>query len=571
VKKITNGKGGIFVKFLCTYIFSEKYILVLIITLVFLTSLLNLPIPYFTKFIIDDVLIDGNLSILFKIVFVTCIIVLLQMTIGILISYFTSKFTQNIISSMRINLHKKIIFSINPDTELVSNGQYQTVIFNDSEIIGQGLQEIILGLFSNILLLIMYFTILFNMNIKLTFIAFFSLPIFILIVKLFGNKLQKLSLEVQISKDGFFSTLIENLSGRKSILIYNAFKNRNNIFVESISKVNRNSVRLTTLNSFLVVVISIISLIGPFSVLIYGTLLVKEKQLTAGELITIYSYVGLIYPHLTELINIIPKFKILSGPLTRVYEILSKIERRTNQFETPITNGCLISLKDITFSNHNNIEIFNKLSIEINSGEKILLTGKNGSGKTTFLEILMKLRPIQSGNIYINNIDILNTQTTSLSEFIAYVPQDTHFFSGSILDNLTIGLDHYDQNKLIELIKIFNLYDDIYALEENIHTKFDKVLTNLSSGQIQKIKIIRSLLQNPKLFLIDEALSNIDEPSLKIILKYLNENFFNMTVIIVSNTQPDFLLEYIDKVYKIEDKQLLLEFTKKIRNKDQQR
>ncbi|WP_206670208.1 ATP-binding cassette domain-containing protein, partial [Bacillus thuringiensis] len=119
------------------------------------------------------------------------------------------------------------------------------------------------------------------------------------------------------------------------------------------------------------------------------------------------------------------------------------------------------------------------------------------------------------------------------------------------LYNLTLGVSNFEMDRVNEMVKTFKLNNFINSLDNKINTEIDKVITNLSSGQIQKIKLIRSLLQNPQILLIDEAFSNLDNESLISIINYINEQFPNMAVIFVNHNYSEILEQFTNKIYNI--------------------
>ncbi|MCC2364598.1 ATP-binding cassette domain-containing protein [Bacillus cereus] len=184
-------------------------------------------------------------------------------------------------------------------------------------------------------------------------------------------------------------------------------------------------------------------------------------------------------------------------------------------------------------------------------GEKILLKGDNGSGKTTLFEIIIGLKKSYDGDIKILGQNVNELSTQEICKVIAYVPQENFFFKGSILYNLTLGVSNFEMDRVNEMVKTFKLNNFINSLDNKINTEIDKVITNLSSGQIQKIKLIRSLLQNPQILLIDEAFSNLDNESLISIINYINEQFPNMAVIFVNHNYSEILEQFTNKIYNI--------------------
>ena len=535
--------------------FYEKRFLILIIMLVAFTTISSLPIPYLSKYIIDDVLLKGNTSLLYKILLLTLLIVIIQLSVGIIISYLASLYSQNIVRNIRLHLHKKAFKSESKKSLSLDYNHLQTIIFNDSDIVGNSVQEIFLSGLSNSLMLILYFFVLLKINIHLALISILTLPIFFVTFHLFRKKLQSLSMSVQTDKDVMFSTLNENISGKKFLQSTESLNNRTFIFQEHLENLKKSTVKLVSINSFLGISLSLISLIGPFSILLYGVTLVKNNILTIGELIAFYSYAALIYPPLMELIGIHPKLHILSAPISRINNILETEELHENGV-LAIKNGYaenpIITIKNVTyFTPSNNRLIFKEINLSIQKGEKILLKGDNGSGKTTLFEIIIGLKKSYDGDIKILGQNVNELSTQEICKVIAYVPQENFFFKGSILYNLTLGVSNFEMDRVNEMVKTFKLNNFINSLDNKINTEIDKVITNLSSGQIQKIKLIRSLLQNPQILLIDEAFSNLDNESLISIINYINEQFPNMAVIFVNHNYSEILQQFTNKIYNI--------------------
>ncbi|EPC8411231.1 ATP-binding cassette domain-containing protein [Bacillus thuringiensis] len=523
--------------------------------LVAFTTISSLPIPYLSKYIIDDVLLRGNTSLLYKILLITLLIVIIQLSVGIIISYLTSLYSQNIVKNIRLHLHKKAFKSQTKKSLSLDYNHLQTIIVNDSDIVGNSVQEIFLSGLSNSLMLILYFFVLLKINIHLALISILTLPIFFVTFHLFRKKLQLLSMSVQTDKDVMFSTLNENISGKKFLQSTESLNNRTFIFQKHLENLKKSTVKLVSINSFLGISLSLISLIGPFSILLYGVTLVKNNILTIGELMAFYSYAALIYPPLMELIGIYPKLHILSAPISRIKNILETEELHENGV-LAIKNGYaenpIIAIKNVTyFTPSNNRLIFKEINLSIQKGEKILLKGDNGSGKTTLFEIIIGLKKSYDGDIKILGQNVNELSTQEICKVIAYVPQENFFLKGSILYNLTLGVSNFEMDRVNEMVKTFKLNNFINSLDNKINTEIDKVITNLSSGQIQKIKLIRSLLQNPQILLIDEAFSNLDNESLISIINYINEQFPNMAVIFVNHNYSKVLEQFTNKIYNI--------------------
>ncbi|SFM34373.1 ABC-type multidrug transport system, ATPase and permease component [Bacillus sp. 5mfcol3.1] len=534
--------------------FYKKRLLFLIVILIAFTTISSLPLPYFSKYIIDDVLLKGNTSLLYKILLLTLLIVIIQLSIGIIISYLTSSYSQNIVKSIRLHLHTKVLRSESKELLSLDPNHLKTVIFNDSDIVGNSVQEIFLSVISNSLLLILYFFVLLKINFQLALISVLTLPIFFITFYLFRKKIQSLSMSVQTNKDVMFSTLNENISGKKFLQSIESLNNRTFIFQKHLENLKKNTVKLVSINSFFSISLSLISLIGPFGILLYGVVLVKNNTLTIGELMAFYSYAALIYPPLMGLMGVYPKLQVLYAPVFRIKNILETEDSNENgvlAIEKDCAENSIITIKNVTYFTPNDRLIFKGINLSILKGDRVLLKGDNGSGKTTLFEMIIGLKKSYDGNIEILGQNINDLPIQEIFKVVAYVPQENFFFKGSILYNLTLGVSNVELNQVNEMIKAFKLDGFINSLDNEINTEIDKVVTNLSSGQIQKIKLIRSLLYNPKILLIDEAFSNLDNESLISITNYINEKFPNMTVIFVNHNHSNILEQFKNKIYNI--------------------
>ncbi|WP_169850919.1 ATP-binding cassette domain-containing protein [Clostridium felsineum] len=195
----------------------------------------------------------------------------------------------------------------------------------------------------------------------------------------------------------------------------------------------------------------------------------------------------------------------------------------------------MIKLNNITCLNSYNHVIFKNLNINFRLGKKYLIIGDNGCGKTTLLNIIYGLYRNYKGNILYSD---------SITKLVAYVPQCNYLFNETIKNNLIKSLDYYDSDYLHELLKIMKLYHYMKKLPDGLNTKVNNSTKSLSSGQIQKIKLIRGFLSNKRILMIDEALSNLNNDSLISILNFLRDNY-DKTLIIVSH-QTNLIINHLD-------------------------
>ncbi len=180
-----------------------------------------------------------------------------------------------------------------------------------------------------------------------------------------------------------------------------------------------------------------------------------------------------------------------------------------------------IRLENISFSYELPHYIFQDFNLTINKGDYIGITGKSGIGKTSLLNIIAKLIDSNSGNIYLDNQIIDHTNKYNYFSLITYLTQKPFIYEGSILENILLTNNHYDQDNLQEILKALELDIVLDKLPDGLHTYIGLDGNVLSGGQLQRLSIARALLNPTDILILDEATSNLDKLTEKKVLDYL--------------------------------------------------
>lgn len=194
-----------------------------------------------------------------------------------------------------------------------------------------------------------------------------------------------------------------------------------------------------------------------------------------------------------------------------------------------------IEFKNVSFSYNKVEEVFEDLSLKVNSAQKLALVGSSGSGKTTIAKLIMRFYDIDKGSILFNGIDIRQIPLKEFRKQISLVSQDTYLFSGTIEDNLRLAKEDADMEDLIKSAKAANIHDFIISLPDGYNTELGERGLNLSGGQRQRISIARALLKNSPLIILDEATSSVDLKNEQEIQKSLDKLLKNRTAIIIAH------------------------------------
>ncbi len=194
-----------------------------------------------------------------------------------------------------------------------------------------------------------------------------------------------------------------------------------------------------------------------------------------------------------------------------------------------------IEFKNVCFQYQPGKNLFNQLSIRIPGGQKIGLVGFSGSGKSTFVNLILRFYDIQSGVILIDDQNIETVTGNSLRENIAMIPQDPSLFHRSLMDNIRYGREEASDEEVIQASKMAHCHEFIDQLTEKYHSMVGERGIKLSGGQRQRIAIARALLKNAPILILDEATSSLDSVTEQIIQQSLDRLMENRTTIIIAH------------------------------------
>ena len=234
----------------------------------------------------------------------------------------------------------------------------------------------------------------------------------------------------------------------------------------------------------------------------------------------------------------------------RVLNILDEnpvVEEITGKKDV-VFNGA--KAENVTFAYGDEI-ILNDVSADIKENSVVGIIGKSGSGKSTLLKLLMRFWQIQKGDIKISDTSIEDINTSNLRDIESYVTQDTHLFHDSIKNNLKIAKLDATDDKILSAFKKASVHDFIMSLPNGYDTMVGELGDTLSGGEKQRLGLARAFLHNAPLMLLDEPTSNLDSLNEAVILKSLNEERDNKTVVLVSHREST--MKIADTVYCVEN------------------
>lgn len=364
------------------------------------------------------------------------------------------------------------------------------------------------------------------------------IPFYIVIVWGFHNSFDKLNRESMEKNAQLTSYIVESIDGIETVKAYNAESKSNFETEKKFVGLLKTVFKFGYMNNIQASLKGAVQMIGGVVILWVGAYQVIQGNMTMGQLLTFNALLAYFLEPIQNLINLQPTIQTAVVAADRLGEILdleAEILPDEDKKIKPTTLCGDIEFKKVGFRYGTREMVLKGIDLSIKQGEKIALVGESGSGKTTLIKLLMQLYTNEQGEILINDNNIKDININALREKIAYIPQDTFFFSGTIRENLCLGVD--DQTELehiVDACKVAQAHDFINRFPLRYNTMLEENATNISGGQKQRLAIARAILKKPDILIMDESTSNLDSTTEKAVSETIN-GFTDITTIIIAH------------------------------------
>jgi ATP-binding cassette subfamily B protein len=275
---------------------------------------------------------------------------------------------------------------------------------------------------------------------------------------------------------------------------------------------------------------------GHFLIAYYGNLLVFRGEMGLGTLAQISHYAAIIYGPMMWITNIPRSISVFLTSASKVFEILEEnpeIEDIGLPIDISIEGE--INVKNVTFGYQSYNPVLENINVKINPGEMIGIVGHSGSGKTTFINLVMRLYDVNEGAIEIDGVNIKDISQTALRSQIGVVLQETFLFSGTIRENIAYSKPYATDEEIIAAARTANAHDFIMSLPLGYNTLVGEKGYSLSGGERQRIAIARAIIHNPRILILDEATASLDTETEKLIQDALNKLVRNRTTLAIAH------------------------------------
>ncbi|MCK9329004.1 MAG: ABC transporter ATP-binding protein [Candidatus Cloacimonetes bacterium] len=383
------------------------------------------------------------------------------------------------------------------------------------------------------------FLFMITINVKLTLMAIIPLPLLSFMIGYFGSRLHRRFGKVQASFSTLSGMIQESISG---IRVVKAFA-QEDAELKKMQEYSNNFVKenigMAKLSGFFHPSLAVIISFSTVIVLVFGGQAVIKGDITIGGFIAFFSYLGMLVWPMIAIGWIVDMYQRGSASLKRLNNIWETKPEIINEPETDFNINELqgsISFKNLNYKYPKSSDmIFENVTTSIDTGKTLAICGKTGSGKSTFIDLLCRVYNPPKNSIYIDNHELYTIPIEVLRKNIIMVPQDIFLFSDTVANNIALGNPSASIEEVHKAAKIAAVYDDIMEFKNGFDTVVGERGVTVSGGQKQRIAIARAILTNPKILILDDALSAVDTKTEKQILQNLLEARKNKTNIIIAH------------------------------------
>ena len=531
--------------FFINKLYKNKNSLLSIMLLSFLLIFLQILLSFDFKFILDKSITYFSINNLISLFFIFLIIIILKE-----ISNYTRNKVINVLNhDLDISMFYKVynhilslpyLYYKNRTTgEIVSR-------ISDLNNIRNLISKCIVSVIIDSILISLSIATLLIISFKLTLVVLVIIFILSALILIFNKPINDYISDAKINGGYVNSYLVETINGIETIKNQNIVAFIKKKFLLKYAKYNQSSYNYNNLFIIFEFIKNLFIEIGNLIILVLGGYLVIKNELSIGSLITFITLNNYVFSPINSFTDIFLSFKEAKISYERIVELYEIEEEKDNKKYSEILGN--ISIDDLKFS-YNNRDLFLKnININIKKGEKILIYGNSGSGKSTLAKLLSGELKASNKSVYYDGKDINKYSISNLRKDICYVSSKDTLFTDSVYNNIVLDKEDNNFDKAVRIC----LVDEFI---ENRNLAYDFLLEedgfNLSGGQKQRIILARSILKNSNIYILDEALNQVDIYKERTILENLFKSYPNKTFIYISHRFNN--NDLFDKKYKIEN------------------
>ena len=517
-------------------------------------TLLETAIPEITGQIVDTLFSSNRSSnaafsysvILFSVIALSSLFALISISAS---SWISNK----VIMDLRVNMFTKLLRLPKSYFDKNTSGETLSKLTFDVEQISAAASTIWLEFIKSSFTVIILTGYLFYKSFLLSLSLLVLLPLVYLAVKFSTSRIRKGSARVQESMGKMTHLLNENISGNDLIKIYQAQNSESNKFFNIINTIRQQRFKVDMAGGLNTSIVNVLIGLSLACVVYFSSTFLT---MSAGDFLAYFTAMGMLVKPAKTLININKPLQqaIVAGK--SVFRLIDE-DPESNQSTKSIDSiSGDICFNNVSFSYDNIKSSLNNINLTIKKGETIALVGSTGSGKTTIVNLLTRFYNPTSGNILINDEDIISFELESYRSNFSYVDQNVRLFNDTISGNIAFGQkETMPMDLIIDAAKVSNSIEFIEKLDNKFDSNIGEDGVTLSGGQRQRLSIARAIAKDSPILILDEATSALDSATEKLVQSAIDKMQKDRTTIIIAHRLST--IQNADRIVVLKDGEII--------------
>jgi ABC-type multidrug transport system fused ATPase/permease subunit len=503
---------AIFTRFWADFLRRYKRAFVAVGVLMVLSVVLQLPAPILTMHIVDAAVAGSDLNRISQLALLFAGLIVLRHVFAFINERSTLVLKENIILELELHLVRHLhrlplsFLSRHHSTYL------QSRVMNDVRAVEGALVRTIVTILINVLTFIVGIGFVTYVRPELALILVAFLVPFGFIRYYANQRMRALSTEMQEKQAVASAAMSESLAGVRTIKAFGGHDVQGSAVARHLRNLRDIYIRTNWFGIVSTVGTGLITSLCIAFVLWYGARAVLLGTMSVGQVVGILGFLNFLYTPINSLVAANLSVQQSTAAIQRLYEFLNEAPEREGGAVLPAVAG-RVDIRDVRFSYAGAAEVLKGISLEIEAGSTVAIVGRSGAGKSTLVNLLARFYEAQEGEVRLDGVDVRSLDLAFLRQSIGIVDQQTFLFSGTVFDNIRFGNPDATAEEVVEAARRSFAHDFIEALPDKYETSVGERGLRLSGGQAQRIALARMFLKNPRVLILDEAVSAVDSES----------------------------------------------------------